>query len=91
MMRYRLRGYVRMYVYPQRLCNTILCSCMYVCHACTTIVQFSGQNGDGPGMITVPDYCLAGLCGLYLMEEHNHKYIKSLPAHCASRTISVTL
>ena len=32
------------YVYPQRLCNTILCSRMYVRHACATIVQFSGQN-----------------------------------------------
>ena len=32
------------YVYLQRLRNTILCSRMYICHACTTIVRFSYQN-----------------------------------------------
>ena len=66
--------YVCMYVYVYLQClgNTILCSRMYVCHACTTIAQLSGQNvppGDdyGPGL-------LPGLCGLYFMEEHNHMY-----------------
>ena len=66
------------YVDPQRLRNTILCSRTYVRHACATIAQFSGQNvpGDdyGPGL-------LPGLCGPYLMEECNrmHKRCKSLP------------
>ena len=32
------------YVYPQHLYNTILCSHMYIHHACATIAQFSGQN-----------------------------------------------
>ena len=52
------------YVYPQRLRNTILCSRMYVCHASTTIAQFSGQNVS-PGTIMATDYCLA---------EYNHMY-----------------
>ena len=74
----------------RRLCNAILCLCMYirstcaiqsyacVCMfvACATIAQFSGQNvpRDNYGPRLLP-----GLCGLYLMEEHNHKRFKSLP------------
>ena len=78
------------YVYPQRLHNTILCSRMYIRHACTTIAQFSNQNVP-PGTI-YGHGLLPGLRGPYLMEEHNHKRFKSQP--CSLRiayTISVTL
>ena len=77
------------YVYPQRLHNTILCSHMYVCHACATIAQFSGQNVP-PGMIAAPDYCLA--CVARILWKNTTTSVSSpCPAHCASRTISVTL
>ena len=83
------RGYVCMYEYPQiAQCNSMLVYvhpqhlrnksyarvCMSV--ACATIAQFSNQNvpGDDYGPRLLP-----GLCGLYLMEEHNHKCFKSLP------------
>ena len=81
-----LCGYVCMYIH--RLRNAILCLCMYIRNACT--IQFHARvcmsvmlctiewpkcaPGDnyGPGL-------LPGLCGLFLMEEHNHKCFKSLP------------
>ena len=49
-------NFMLVYVYLQRLRNTILCSRMCVRHACATIAQLSGQNVS-PGMITAPDYC----------------------------------
>ena len=68
------------YVYLQRLRNTILCSRMYICHACTTIVRFSCQNVP-LGTITAPDYCLACVARILSMEEHNHKLSSPCPAH----------
>ena len=78
-------------MYISRLRNTILCLCMYICNACAvqsyarlcmsvTVVQLLCNSvakmcpGDdyGPGL-------LPGLCGPYLMKEHNHKCFKSLP------------
>ena len=44
---------VGMYVYPQRLCNPILCLCMYIRHACAMLVQQRDQNvpwGDDCGL-----------------------------------------
>ena len=99
-----LRGYVRMYVYlqiaqcnsmlvyvyPQCLCNTILCSCMYVRHVCTTIVQFSGQNV--PRGWFRPQTTAWPACVACILWKNTTTSISSLcPAHCISHTISVTL
>ena len=75
-------------MYIRRLRNAILCLCMYIRTACTiqslahvcmsvtlcTIEWPKWAHGDnyGPGL-------LPGLCGLYPMEEHDHKRFKSLP------------
>ena len=63
------------YLYPSRLRNTILCTCMYLHSARTSIVQFHGQNVS-PGTIMALDYCVARI---FSMEEHKHKRFKSLP------------
>ena len=75
-------------MYIRRLHNAILCLCMYVCHASTTIAQFSGQNVS-PGTIMATDYCLA---------EYNHMYkrFKSLShslriTHDISNTLKIHL
>ena len=75
-------------MYIHRLCIAILSLCMYVRNACAiqsnarvcmsvtlrTIEWPKCAPGDnyGPGL-------LPGLCGPYLMEEHDHKRFKSLP------------
>ena len=79
-----------LYVYPQiAQCNSILCMyirsacaiqsyahvCMSVMLAqllCNSVAKMCYRDDYGPGLL--PD-----LCGLYLMEEHNHKHFKSLP------------
>ena len=59
--------YVCIYVCISTDCTIQSYARVCIRYACTTIVQFSGQNVP-PGTITAPDYCLA--CGgPYLMEE----------------------
>ena len=55
--------------------------CMCFRHACTTIVQFRGQNVS-PGAITAQDYslaCVACIFSILSMKEQNHKCFTSLP------------
>ena len=63
------------YVYPQCLRNTILSSRMFVMlvqlYCAIQWPKCAPRDNYGPR--------LPGLCGPYLMKEHNHKRFKSLP------------
>ena len=74
----KIKNSMLMYVYLQRLHNTILCSRMYVRLALL------------PKTITALDYCLA--CVARILWKNATKSVSSpCSAHCTSRTISVTL